>query len=447
MMKKTLFCRITAAFLLILCLLPAASCENSHEMKERPTEGEDTWKPSDGEIGAELLSANYERTRYLAENLWERPVPETDFSDTLNGFSFDLFRACLEAGGNEVGKNQLISPLSAALCLTLVENGAAGKTLSEMETMFGMPLEKWRAALAEYADLLPSRHEEGKVQTANSIWVRKDFAPLVKPAFLQSNADYFGAQVYAAPFDLSLPKDINKWAFDRTDGLIKNLMDETQKPDENALMYLLNALLFDMPWEKAVEDGSVREERFTNADGTDVNVDMMHFTEGCYLKNDTAVGFTKNYADSRYQFVALLPAGKNTVDDVIAALNGESWRKLLDSARAAEVRCVMPEFTYDGKYDLKEPLNALGMVSAFGGADFSGISDESLSVSKVFQQTRIELTRNETRAAAVTVVEMSKNAISIGEEKVTVRLDRPFVYLIVNRTTGTPLFIGTVNEL
>ena len=431
---------------MIFCLLPAAACAESLT-KERTTEGEDTWRPADGKIGAELLSANYERTRYLAENLWERPVPETDFSDTLNGFSFDLFRACLKAGGNEAGNNQLVSPLSAALCLTLVENGAAGNTLSEMEAMFGMPLEKWRAALAEFVDLLPSRHEQGKVQTANSIWVREDFSPLVKPAFLQDNADYFGAQVYAAPFDLTLPKDINKWAYDRTDGLIKNLMDEAQKPDENAVMYLLNALLFDMPWAKAVEDGNVKEEPFTNADGTQVKVDMLHFEEGGYLTCDTAIGFTKSYADSRYQFVGLLPTGKNTVDDVIASLNAESWKNLLASGKEARVTCVMPEFSYDGKYDLKEPLNALGMVSAFCDADFSGISDESLSVSKVFQQTRIELTRSGTRAAAVTVVEMSKYGISIGEEKVTVRLDRPFVYLIVNNATGTPLFIGTVNEL
>ncbi len=446
-MKKNA-CRILTALLAVLCLFSAVSCTGSGSTeKEKTTEGKNDWQPAEGEIGAKLLSASYERARPLAEYPYQRPVPETDFTDALNGFSFDLFRACLAAGGNEDGNNELLSPLSAALCLTLVENGAAGKTLAEMEKTFGMPLDKWRAALAELADLLPAFCENGKVQTANSIWVREDFTPLVKPAFLQENADYFDAQVFSAPFDLTLPKDINKWAYDRTDGLIRELMNETETPDPSAVMFLLNALLFEMPWEKAVEDAQVREERFTNADGTKVKVDMLRFEEGGYLTGDTAIGFTKSYADSRYEFVALLPTGKNTVDDVIASLNAESWKNLLASGKEARVTCVMPEFSYNGRYGLKEPLKSLGTVSAFGNADFSGIADAGLYISDAFQKTRIELTRTGTRAAAVTVVEMRKFAMEPEGKEVEIRLDRPFVYLIVNTMTGTPLFIGTVNEL
>ena len=455
-MNNKIFIRILTALLALLCLLPAAACAEKEvvpsETKERTTEAENTWKPSKGNVEAQLLSAKYERTRYLAGNVTDRPKPEADFTDALNGFSFDFFRACLKAGGNEDGANELISPLSAALCISLVENGAAGKTLSEMEAMFGMPLEKWRAALGELADLLPSYHEKGKVQTANSIWIRDQFAPYVRSSFLQDNAEYFDAQVYAAPFDLSLPKDINKWAYDRTDGLIKNLMDEDQEPDPDAVMVLLNALLFDMPWADAVEDFAVKEELFTNSDGVGVNVDMLHFSEDFYLKNDKAIGFAKAYADGRYQFVGLLPTGKNTVDDVIASLNAESWKKLLSSLKEADVVCAMPEFTYDGSYDLKTPLTALGMVSAFdqNDADFSAMADwsEDLWVGKAFQKTRIELTRTGTRAAAVTAMVMEmETALPMQREKIEIRLDRPFVYLIINRTTGTPLFIGTVNDL
>ena len=455
-MKNKHFIRIMTALLALLCLLPAAACAEKEvvptETKERTTEAENTWKPAEGEADAVLLSADYERTRYLTENVLDRPRPETDFTDALNGFSFDFFRACLKAGGNEDGANELISPLSAALCISLVENGASGKTLAEMETMFGMPLEKWRASLGELADLLPSYVNEGKVQTANSIWIKNQFAPFVRPSFLQSNAEYFDAQVYSSPFDLSLPKDVNKWAYDRTDGLIKNLMDENQEPDPDAVMVLLNALLFDMPWADAVEDFAVKEELFTNSDGIGVNVDMLHFSEDFYLKNDKAIGFAKAYADGRYQFVGLLPTGKNTVDDVIASLNAESWKKLLSSLKEADVVCAMPEFTYDGSYDLKTPLKALGMVSAFDqkDADFSAMADwsDDLWVGKAFQKTRIELTRNGTRAAAVTGMVMeAETALPMRREKIEIRLDRPFVYLIINRMTGTPLFIGTVNEM
>ncbi len=461
-MKNKVLYRIMTALLALLCLLSAVACaKNASDpyagrvpsvTKERTTEAEDTWKPQDGEVGAALLSAAYERTRYLAGDVWERPMPETGFTDALNGFSFDLFRACLAAGGNESGANELISPLSAALCLSLIENGAAGKTLAEMETMFGMPLDKWRAALGELADLLPTYYEKGKVQTANSIWIRDQFAPCVRPSFLQNNADYFDAQIYSAPFDLTLPKSVNEWANDRTDGLIPKVLDESQEPDSDAVMYLVNALLFDMPWKNPLDGPAVRKELFTNAGGTQTSVDMLHFTEAAYLKNDAAIGFEKFYVDGRYSFVALLPTGEKTVDDVIASLNAESWKKLFSSPKQAVVTCVMPEFTYDGSYDLKTPLNALGMVSAFDkeDADFSAMADWDgfLWVGKVFQKTRIELTRSGTRAAAVTVGEMAAESIMpLPQEQIEIRLDRPFVYLIVNRTTGTPLFIGTVNEL
>ena len=50
-----------------------------------------------------------------------------------------------------------------------------------------------------------------------------------------------------------------------------------------------------------------------------------------------------------------------------------------------------------------------------------------------------------TKAGAATAVEMAEAALEEGIYKVT--LNRPFVYAIIDDTTGLPVFIGTVTDI
>lgn len=96
----------------------------------------------------------------------------------------------------------LISPLSIQLALTMTANGAAGETRREMEALLGggMPLGTLNEYLSAYADALPSG-EGYKLALANSIWLRDTPTLRVEKDFLQTNADYYGAQIYKAAFD------------------------------------------------------------------------------------------------------------------------------------------------------------------------------------------------------------------------------------------------------
>ena len=97
----------------------------------------------------------------------------------------------------------------------------------------------------------------------------------------------------------------------------------------------------------------------------------------------------------------------------------------------------------------------MGMVNAFGElADFGGISetaaygiDGAFRISRVIQKTHIGLDREGTKAAAATVVEMETDGIEPEKETKAVHLDRPFVFSIIDTTTGIPVFMGTVNTL
>ena len=104
----------------------------------------------------------------------------------------------------------------------------------------------------------------------------------------------------------------------------------------------------------------------------------------------------------------------------------------------------MPKFTFDSNNDLKDVLIDLGMTDAFnsGKADFSKI-DEGLFISFVKQKTFIDVNESGTEAAAVTIVGMDKNAVGGPQEKVIYFFaDRPFIFVIQEKSTGAVLFIG-----
>jgi serpin B len=92
----------------------------------------------------------------------------------------------------------------------------------------------------------------------------------------------------------------------------------------------------------------------------------------------------------------------------------------------------------------------MGMNDAFNGAkaDFSKLdrSDGSPYVSNVYHDTFIQLDEDGTKAAAATVVEMTKNSIAMPPEN-KLYFDRPFVYAIVDTETDMPVFLGTLTNI
>jgi serpin B len=121
------------------------------------------------------------------------------------------------------------------------------------------------------------------------------------------------------------------------------------------------------------------------------------------------------------------------------------------SRTQAAVQVRIPEFTYDSTMNLTAPLQSMGMTNLFDGADadLSGIgssAEGNLYCSGVYQKTYIEVNRNGTKAAAVTWGDVKCEAAAPIEPK-QIYLDRPFVYAIVDNTTGLPLFVGVVTEI
>ena len=88
------------------------------------------------------------------------------------------------------------------------------------------------------------------------------------------------------------------------------------------------------------------------------------------------------------------------------------------------------------------------MPTAFSAAaDFSCLADGAMQISEVIHKTHIDVDAQGTKAAAATAVVMTRGADKVPKEEKTVRLDRPFVYMILDMHNELPVFIGTVNQL
>ena len=342
--------------------------------------------------------------------------------------------------------NTLLSPLSILCALGMTQNGAGGETLGQMEQALGMPCEELDAYLYQYLHALP-KSDRYKLCAANSIWLRADEGLFVEPAFLQTNADQYGADIYEDSFDDGSVKRINGWVKEHTDDMIDGIISEIPA---DAVMYLVNALAFDAEWESIYNEDQVRADVFTKEDGTQQSVDLMYSEEFGFLRDTHASGFLKYYADEEYAFAALLPDEGTDVAEYAASLTGERLQAILQDVQDQTVFAAIPKFTCTYSVDLSAILQAMGMEDAFDPerADFSGIgsyAEDRIYIDKVAHKTFMAVDERGTRAGAVTAVEMAaRGAVMEGE---TVYLDRPFVYMLLDCEAKVPVFIGVVRDV
>ena len=386
-----------------------------------------------------------------AKDLMEGITPNNvDALDDLSSQNADVtdFAIRLFKASNENGKNTLISPLSVLCALAMTANGAEEETLAQMEEVLGMTTDELNLYLYSYMKNLP-QGDKYKLSLANSIWFTEDERFTVNQDFLQTNADYYGADIYKAPFDKQTLKDINNWVKQNTDGMIPEILD--QIPPE-AIMYLVNALAFEAEWSEIYEKHQVKDGEFTKEDGTKQDVKFMYGSEGTYFEDEKATGFMKRYKGGKYAFVAMLPNEGVSVSEYIASLDGESLNALLANPQYGTVHTSIPKFETEYKVEMSEILQDMGMTEAFDmyNADFEGLGTSTggnIYISRVLHKTFISVGEKGTKAGAATIVEMKDGAAAEPTEPKEVYLDRPFVYMLVDCENNIPFFIGTMMDV
>lgn len=394
-------------------------------------------------------------SKNLTENLKKSEIQTTEndrgLSEKETGraeralfqFSADVFQKSLSQEDNT-----LISPLSVMYALGMTANGADHETLAEMEAVFGLSAEELNLFLKAFSKKMKTDREGFSLKSANSIWIKDEEGFEANEDFLMTNTSVYDADIFKTKFDETAKKEINDWVEKKTDGRIKEIL---KKIPEDAVMYLINALTFDAKWLVPYKDYEVLEHEFTSIDGKRTKISFLSGEEDVYLENEKAIGFAKSY-EGKFDFVGLLPKENTSIYELVESLDGAAVSDLWETRQSENVITGLPPFKTEYNADMKKVLQALGMKKAFlsDEADFTrlGKASGNIYLSRVLHKTFIEVDKDGTKAAATTVVEATEESAAIkkDEPKIVV-LDRPFVYMIVERESGLPIFMGTLLSL
>ncbi len=363
-------------------------------------------------------------------------VAEEGVITASNRFAFNLFR---EVNRSEAGANVFVSPLSASMALGMTMNGARGSTLDAMRGTLGfsqMPLRDINMSYKSLIALLLGLDHNVDMRIANSVWYRNDYP--FEQAFFDTTRSYFNAEVAGLNFsDPNAPKTINAWVDRSTNGKIKDIVDRIS-PRE--VMYLINAIYFKGTWTRQFDPARTRDDWFTAADGSRMPVRMMS-QEGKhrYFQAGELEAIELPYGNGAFVMNVVLPAPGKDIDALIASLDTKQWQEWTNRFTEQQMLLQMPRFRIEYGKSFNQALQALGMGIAFGpGQDFTGMSRQNPWIDEVFQKTYVDVNEEGTEAAAVTKVVMAESAPP------TMRVDRPFIFAIRERFSGTLLFIGKI---
>ncbi len=370
-----------------------------------------------------------------------------------NTFAFDLLRELVEASDSS---NTFISPLSASMALGMTMNGADGETWSQMRDVLGFAgLEEAEInrAYRDLTTLLLGLDSRVRFGIANGIWA--DHRVPLLPDFLDRVRADFAAEVRTVDFDDPGIKDeINRWVASATNGRIDPML---QSIPQDVLMYLINAIYFKGDWRSPFRKSRTEPAPFTLADGSIRQVDMMAGEVGYRVRlgqgEQSATGVELPYARDAFAAVAILPPAGQPIREFVAGLDAAAWADWIatfdEQARTEDtdrpgILVRFPRFQIEWGDSLIAPLRALGMTDAFDErlADFSRMTgDRDLMITEAFQKTFLRVDEEGTEAAAVTAIGMGPTSAPP-----SISFDRPFLFAIRERFSGTILFLGVIGD-
>ena len=369
-------------------------------------------------------------------------------------FGADMYQVLAENAADLV-----FSPVSVASALRTAWYGARGQTAAELARVLhldGSPRPEDVAtsglSLAPGAALAGPGGGSGNgaatFRAPNTVWVqsglplRAEFtARLRQAAATLADADFAAAPDAARTL-------INRVIAEQTEGKITGLLPPGAVGRLTRLV-LASAVYLKAAWTQPFPESATADAPFY-PDGHDrpgLTVPMMHLTAPqAYLRGDGYQAVLLPYRDIGLAMAVVLPDGPLSALRPKVAAAGLGG--LLAGTARHQVTLSLPRFRREAAFDLIPALRRLGVTDAFGDdADFSGITDaEPLRIGAVAHKAYIDVDEHGTEAAAATAIVMAGMAAFRAPPPVTMVVDRPFLFAIIDTATSLPLFLGQVSH-
>jgi serpin B len=373
----------------------------------------------------------------------------------VQAFTADLYAAAAAAGTD----NLVLSPYSVAIALAMTRNGALGRTGREMDDVLHAPgIDSLNGGMNELTRRIESRareHElpdgetaEVAMSVASSLWGQQDLA--WEQEFLDVLAREYGAGMRLVDYvgDAENARGlINAWTADRTGDKIPELVPEGVL-DNLTRLVLVNAIHFKAPWDTPFE--GERTVAFHLADRTQTEIEMVsqHLSGAGYAQGDGWAAVQVPYLGRELAMTVVLADDLAALED---RLDGELLAALttMHQPAAGGVNLTMPRWDFRTRLDLSTLLSELGMPTAFDAeaAELEGMTtaEADLHLTHVLHEATITVDEDGTEAAAATGVVVGVTSAP-PEPPAEVVLDRPFLFVVHDVETGTPLFVGRVTD-
>lgn len=356
-------------------------------------------------------------------------------------FGFALREALAQPSGN-----LFFSPASIGICLSMLIPGARGSTRDELCSGLGLSADELETLGEEFAEFA----KDGTLSIANAVFAQKGYEFL--PGFEGDLQRIFAAQSQSLDLQGKSGKSamqINDWCSKQTHGMIPEIVSADHLAA--ALLVLVNAIYFKADWQRPFEKFATQNRKFHGSSGI-TKVAMMHQHLPARYAAFAVLSAVELPYKSRYAMTIILPDSRKP-DSVFGALGAGAWLALDDALESQPVDLALPRFELESQFEnLTSVLSGLGICKAFTEfADFSAATDhpEGLMVSDVIHRAKVKVEEQGTEAAAVTAALTKKGAAPAQKETKPVQfhVDRPFLFVICDLSSRTPLFIGQIRDL
>ncbi len=423
---------------------------------------------SDGKSFADSdnLLNKYERSKDTAKtyNYSDGAVnPPSDyatFSNEISDFTLRMFRNYNKSSD---GSSYVFSPAVTALQLGLVSNGASGETCDEIIGVLSKSLEldelnqcmsyfKSRLETVGTAESDDSNAEsENNEEKDNHNFVKLGTNLLVndisdvKSKFVQTDADYYGCDIFRFMFD-----DDN--AVTKVNGLFSDFTEDNAFSKLDSEQTLVSATSSDIcdSWLNAYAKTDLKDGLFKSSNGEN---DVTYMTSGeTYMKTENAQAILKYTADTPLKFMAILPNEGIDIDGYIADFTNLELSKLFDSVDFSKsASAVIPEFSIksDSKADdITSVLEDSGLYTLFSEkAEFDGLTRTDDFEFNAMYELMPQFSVNSCGIGGTQKKGdeplLKEHTAKAQKTDVTVEFNKPFIFLVLDNESNIPVYIGT----
>jgi serpin B len=356
--------------------------------------------------------------------------------------------------------NAVVSPLAVATVLGMVQSGATGTTEHEIESLFGAG----RAGAVAMRHSLPALSARMRAGTAAGpaplrqaarLWIDSAVAKDVPAAFQRRLAQRHGADAVRVAFaePEAARAQINRWTAEHTAGRVAELLGAGSL-GRSTQITLTAAVHFRSAWERPFDAAATEPRPFKTAAGGEAAVPTLNDERAVA---QTAVDGAQLYAlpfASGFDLVLALPAtaASGDTEALLKGLHGGGlarWHAALKAATPARCAFAMPKFAFAPRAgSIRPALERLGVKTAFTSRaelrPMLGRTAGGAHVDDVHHAAGMSIDEQGGEAVAAAAASIKPKTLAAPPPACAV--DRAFVFAVMHRATGAPVFVGRVGD-